>query len=106
MHGFTRLAALTAITLIALTGTHGGARALETYSADQSQQFMDWCTGAKSATESACSCTLKSLAQTVPATTLAQFLSSQASGSGFSFNATLVTTAATVTQALATCTSR
>jgi len=106
MHGFTRMAAITAISLIALTGTHGGAKALETYSADQSQQFMDWCTGAKSATESTCSCTLKNLAQTVPAATLAQFLSSQASGTAFSFNATLATTAATVTQSLATCAGR
>jgi hypothetical protein len=103
MHGFTRMAAITAISLIALTGTHGRANALETYSADQSQQFMDWCTGAKSATESTCSCTLKSLAQTVPAATLAQFLTSQASGSGFSFNAAMATTAATVTQALTSC---
>ena len=106
MHGFTRMAAITAISLMALTGTHGGAKALDTYSADQSQQFMDWCTGAKSATESTCSCTLKSLAQTVPAVTLAQFLSSQSSGSGFNFNATLATTAATVTQALTSCASR
>ncbi len=83
-----------------------GARAMEAYSPEQNEQFMDWCTGAKSATESTCSCTLKSIAQTVPAATLAQFLSSQASGSSFNFNATLATTGVSVTQALATCASR
>lgn len=82
------------------------ATALEAYSAAETQQFMDWCTGAKSATESTCSCTLKSVAQTVPAATLAQFLGSQASGGGFSFNASLAGTTALVTQALATCASK
>jgi len=82
------------------------ATALETYSSQQTQQFMDWCTGAKSASESTCSCTLKSVAQTVLATTLAQFLSSQASGSGFNFNASLASTAGLVTQALASCASK
>jgi hypothetical protein len=82
------------------------AHALEAYSSEQTQQFMDWCTGAKSASESTCSCTLKSVAQTVPATTLAQFLSSQAGGGGFSFSASLASTAGLVTQALASCASK
>ncbi len=82
------------------------ANALEAYSAAETQQFMDWCTGAKSASDSTCSCTLKSVAQTVPATTLAQFLNSQASSGGFNFSATLASTTALVTQALATCASK
>jgi|SaaInlStandDraft_2_1057019.scaffolds.fasta_scaffold342777_1 hypothetical protein len=91
---------------IATIATISSAQALEAYSDQQSQQFMDWCTGAKSASESTCSCTVKSVAQTVPATALTQFLSSQASGGGFSFNATLATTAALVTQALTSCASK
>jgi hypothetical protein len=97
-------AAIAAATLsVAISGP---ASALEAYTAAQNQQFMDWCTGAKAATESTCSCTLKSVAQTVPATTLAQYLNSQASNGGFSFNATLASTTALVTQALATCASK
>jgi len=76
------------------------ASALEAYSPQEQQQFMDWCTGAKSATESTCSCTLKRLAQTVPAATLAQFLSSQGS---FSLSTAAVTTGTSVTQALLSC---
>ncbi|MBT6096533.1 MAG: hypothetical protein HOH04_16730 [Rhodospirillaceae bacterium] len=83
-----------------------GARSLESYSPAQSEQFMDWCTGAKSATESTCSCTLKSVAQTVPAATLAQFLTSQASGGSFNFNASLASTGAMVASSLASCASR
>jgi hypothetical protein len=92
--------------MITTVATIGSAQALEAYSAQQSQQFMDWCTGAKSATESTCSCTVKSVAQTVPATALTQFVSSQSSGGGFNFNATLASTAALVTQALASCASK
>jgi len=77
------------------------AAALEAYSPQEQQQFMDWCTGAKSATESTCSCTLKQLAQTVPAAALAQFLSSQGS---FNLSSAAVTTGASVTQALLNCT--
>ena len=97
-------AAIAAATLsVAISGP---ASALEAYTAAQNQQFMHCCTGAKAATESTCSCTLKSVAQTVPATTLAQYLNSQASNGGFSFNATLASTTALVTQALATCASQ
>ena len=74
--------------------------AVEAYSPAEQQQFMDWCTGAKSATESTCSCTVKRLAQTIPAAALAQFLSSQGS---FSMSTTAVTTSAAVTQALVSC---
>jgi hypothetical protein len=70
------IAVALATVLIAGIAAERPASALEAYSAQQSQQFMDWCTGAKAATESACSCTLKSVAQAVPAATLAQFLNS------------------------------
>jgi hypothetical protein len=76
------------------------ATALEAYSPQEEQQFMDWCTGAKSAAESTCSCTVKQLALTVPATTLTQFLSSQGS---FSISAAAVSTGAAVTQAMVSC---
>lgn len=98
-------AAIIAAAMLSVAAS-GAASALEAYSAAQTQQFMDWCTGAKAATESTCSCTLKSVAQTVPAATLAQYLNSQASNGGFSFNATLASTTALVTQALATCASK
>jgi len=74
--------------------------ALEAYSPQEQQQFMDWCTGAKSATESTCSCTVKKIALTVPAAALSQFLASQGS---FSLSATAVSTGAVVTQALLSC---
>ena len=76
------------------------AFALESYSDQQSQEFVSWCTGAKSVSETTCSCTVKQLAQTVPAAALAQFLSSQGS---FSLSAAAVTTGASVTQALLSC---
>ncbi len=76
------------------------ANALETYTDNDKQQFMDWCTGAKSATESMCSCTVKRLAQSIPATALTQFLTSQGS---FSLSAAAVSTGAAVTQALVSC---
>ena len=77
-----------------------GAQALEDYSTAQTQQFMDWCTGAKSNSESLCSCTVKSLAQTVPPVALSQFLASQGK---FTLDQTVVTTTAMVTQALTSC---
>lgn len=76
------------------------AAALEEYTEEQTQQFVDWCTGEKSASVSTCSCTVQKVAETVPAVALAQFLSSQGS---FSLSATAVTTGATVTQALLSC---
>ncbi len=83
------------------------AAALEAYSAAEQQQFLDWCTGKRGASEGVCSCTLKQVAQTVPATALAGFLAQQAGGGGMSFSSlattTAATTAASVTQALATC---
>ena len=39
------------------------AAALEAYSPAQTQQFTDWCTGAKAATEGVCSLTLKNLSK-------------------------------------------
>jgi hypothetical protein len=76
------------------------ANALETYSEKDTQQFMDWCTGAKSASESTCSCTVKQLAQSLPATALTQFLASQGS---FSVSSAAIATGAAVTQALVSC---
>jgi len=76
------------------------ALAVEAYSSTEEKQFMDWCTGAKSATESTCSCTVKRLAQTVPAAALTQFLTSQGS---FNMSTAAVTTGAAVTQALVSC---
>ncbi len=87
---------LTAILLLSTAS----AQAIETYSADQQQQYMDWCTGAQSATDSVCSCSLKSLAQSVPPAALATLLNSQG---GFSFSAASATTAALAAQAIAAC---
>lgn len=101
MNPSIRLAAILVIT-VALAIPVQSARALETYSEKDTQQFMDWCTGAKSATESTCSCTLKRLAQTLPATALTQFLASQGN---FSLSTAAVSTGATVTQALVSCSS-
>ncbi|MBL6958988.1 MAG: hypothetical protein ISR52_08405 [Rhodospirillales bacterium] len=76
------------------------ALALEDYPPAQQQQFLDWCTGAKSASESTCSCTLKRLAQTVPPAALASFLAGKGS---FSLSASSVAAGAAVTEALAAC---
>ena len=78
------------------------ASAVETYTDQQQQEFVSWCTGEKSLSETVCSCTVQKLALTVPATALTQFLSSQGS---FSLSAAAVSTGATVTQALLTCNS-
>ena len=92
------------IALILATLTFGTfnhpALAIEAYSSAEQEQFMDWCTGAKSATESTCSCTLKTIAPTIPATALSQFLSNQG---GFSLSAIAVSTGAAITQALLSC---
>ncbi|MEL0114195.1 MAG: hypothetical protein VW835_20895 [Rickettsiales bacterium] len=73
----------------------------------EQQQFLDWCTGEKKATDSVCSCTLKSVATTVPAAALTSYISGQATGSSFSMSnlatQTGVSAAVAVTQALATC---
>ena len=96
-----------AIGLLAAPLSVSPASALDAFSNSQQQQFLDWCTGEKKATESTCSCALKSLAQTVPAAALASFLNGQTSGSGFSMSNLAVSataaTATSVTQALATC---
>lgn len=76
------------------------ANAVESYTDAQKQEFVSWCTGEKSMTETVCSCTVKQLAQTVPANALAQYLSSQGN---FSLSATAVSTAAAVTQAMLAC---
>ena len=104
---FKQLSIAAAIVAITIAAPQNNATALEAYSPAQEQQFMDWCTGEHAAKESTCSCTLKSLAQTLPATALVQFLNSKTSGSsGFNMNTTLITTAAMVTQSLTTCASR
>ena len=84
---------------ILLTAT-APSSALEPYSESQTQQFIDWCTGAKSTAPSVCSCAVQRLAQTVPPAALATFLSSQG---GFTLSQAAITTAATVTDALVSC---
>lgn len=96
-----------AFVALATVTTSTPSRALDGYSAQEEQQFMDWCTGAKSATESTCSCTLKRVAQTVPAAALTSYLSSLSSGQSMSLTnlatSSATMTAATVAQSLATC---
>jgi hypothetical protein len=83
------------------------ASSLEALSQAEQQQFLDWCTGEKRASDSVCSCTLKNVVQTIPAAALTSFISGQTSSSGFSMTnlATQagVQTAATVAQSMATC---
>mgnify|MGYP003981058221 FL=1 len=79
------------------------AAALEAYSPAQTQQFTDWCTGAKAATEGVCSCTLKNLSKTDAPAALAAFIPSQSGGGGFSLSTSAVTTTALVTNALVGC---
>ena len=88
---------LVALAIIALATP---SQALETYSSAQQQQFTDWCTGAKTYKESVCSCALKRLAQTVPPAALSTYLSSQGS---FTLSTASAATAATVAEALVTC---
>ncbi|MCW8837056.1 MAG: hypothetical protein OQJ99_11925 [Rhodospirillales bacterium] len=76
------------------------SNALEPYSESQTQQFIDWCTGAKSTAPTVCSCAVQRLAQTVPPAALATFLSSQG---GLTLSQTAIATAATVTDALVSC---
>lgn len=84
-----------------------GANALEALSPAEEKKFLDWCTGERKASDSVCSCTVKSVATTVPASTLAAYIASETSGSGLSMSnlATQAgaTAAASVAQALATC---
>lgn len=89
-----------ALTAVLAFSPAPSAQAIETYSADQQQQYMDWCTGAKSATDSVCSCSLKRLTQSVPPVALATMLSSQG---GFSFSAASATTTALAVQAITAC---
>jgi len=77
-----------------------GAQALESYSAEQQQRFVDWCTGAKGASESTCSCTVKRLAQTVAPAALAMFLSNNGMPT---LSQSAIATAASVTEALTSC---
>ena len=98
-------AALLGVFLLALSPN--AANALDGYSASEETQFMDWCTGAKSASESTCSCTLKKVAQTVPAAALVSYISGASSGQSMSLTSLATTsatmTATTVVQALTTC---
>jgi len=74
--------------------------ALEPYPPSVTRSFMDWCTGTKGTAEGVCSCTLKNLAQTVPAMAISRFVGSEAS---FSLSAMAVSTGSTVTDALLRC---
>ena len=100
-----RLSAIVGIIVLAQLGAP--AQALDSLSQAEQQQFLDWCTGEKKASESVCSCTLKKVAVTVPAAALTSYISGQASGGSFSMSnlATTagVSTAASVAQALTTC---
>lgn len=97
--------ALCALSLLVFTAVP--AAALESYSQAEQQQFLDWCTGARSASESKCSCALKKVAQTVPAAALTTYLASAGSGQSMSFTnlatSSAAMTATTVAQALSTC---
>ena len=83
------------------------ASAIEAYSDATNQQFTDWCTGEKSQSEGVCSCTLKSVARTVPAAALTTYLSGLATGQATSLGSLAVsgasTTAVAVTQAMVSC---
>jgi len=96
---------LLASLIFGVAGWTAPAAALESYSDTQTQQFMDWCTGAKSASESTCSCTVKSLARSLPATALSAFINKQTSGTtGFSLSTAAVSTGAMITNAMLSCT--
>jgi hypothetical protein len=90
---------LAAALLLTLAAGHS-ARALEAYPSNLTGQFMDWCTGKAGSTETACTCALKRLAQTVPPAALTTFVGG---GSGFSMSTATVATAALVTDALTAC---
>lgn len=91
--------ALLAIAVLGFSTTHN-AKALDAYSAEQQQQFVDWCTGAKGATESTCSCTVKRLAQTVAPAALATFLSTNGMPS---MSQSAIATTAAVAEAFTSC---
>jgi hypothetical protein len=94
---------LAAALLLTLAAGHS-ARALEAYPSNLTGQFMDWCTGKAGSTETACTCALKRLAQTVPAAALTTFVADKTGGgSGFSMSTATVATAALVTDALTAC---
>lgn len=101
MLGAKRILALTVF--IGGLASASATQALEAYSSEQQTQFMNWCTGAQTTTETVCSCTLKSLAQTMPAAALANFLNAKASNTGFSLSTSAITATAMVTQALTSC---
>ncbi len=87
-------------TLILTFAAVPDAQALDSYSAEQRQQFVDWCTGTKGASESTCSCTVKRLAQTVAPTALTMFLSNNGMPS---LSQSAIATTASVTEALTSC---
>ena len=86
--------------LLMAFAAHGPALALDQYPAEQQQQFVDWCTGSKSMSESVCSCTVKRLAQTVAPTALAMFLSNNGMPS---MSQSAIATSAAVAEALTAC---
>ena len=105
-----QISAIRAISVLAFATTGflaAPASSLDALNQVEQQQFLDWCTGEKRASDSVCSCTLKNVVQTIPAAALTSFISGQTSSSGFSMTnlATQagVQTAATVAQSMATC---
>jgi len=76
------------------------AFALDAYTDAQKEDFTSWCTGAKSTSEPICNCALKQVMQTVAPATLTSFL---ANGGKVSFSGTGMMAAASVTQALTSC---
>ena len=104
MFGAKRLIAM--ITLMGVLIIPAATQALEAYSPEQEAQFMNWCTGAKTTSESVCSCTVKSLAQTLPGAALANFINAKSSNTGFSFSTSAITATAMVAQALTSCGSK
>ena len=100
MKTFRLLAAALLLTVVA----GHNARALDAYPSNLTGQFMDWCTGKGGSTETACTCALKRLAQTVPPAALTSFIADKTGGgSGFSLSTATVATAALVTDALTSC---
>ena len=56
------------------------AKALESYPAGVTDQFLSWCTGAQNQPETVCSCAAKKAALEIPASAMASFLAAAEGG--------------------------